>query len=697
MTKPGYFKIAFASLTLMAAIVGSTFLNTASADDLKKPTARDRRIAKIVSDLMKQHLTKRDIDDEVSERAFDLYIKRLDPIKVYFLQSDIDEFKKKSKQLDDEILNAEYTTSFDIFKRFLQRVDERVALAHKLIDAEHDFTIDEDMVTDPDTYEYPKSVEEAQDRWRKRIKYNLLLFKVQDADKKKSGKAVDKRDHKKRLKDRYTAFSKRMHQFDNEDVIEMFISSVTTAFDPHTSYLSRPTYENFKISLGLKLEGIGATLQSTDDGLTQIKRIVPGGAADRHGKIKVDDKIVSVAQDETGEPVDITWMKLDDVVKMIRGKEGTKVRLGVMKTNGELTEYTIVREKIELKDSAAKGQIFEVGKKKDGKPFKIGVIDLPSFYASMGDENDPGSATSTSKDMRVILNDFNQKGVDALVLDLRRNGGGSLVEAIDTTGLFIDRGPVVQVKDPLGRVEVYDDRNRGTAWAKPMVVMTSRFSASASEILAGAIQDYDRGLIVGDTTTHGKGTVQQLVNLDRLIFQTVPEKNYFGALKITLQQFYRPNGDSTQKRGVLSDIVLPSITDHMDVGESDLDYAVEFDKEAAASFTKLNKASKELRSKIRESSKTRIAGSKKFKEEIRKIEVYKSQKKAKSISLNEEKFLARRKEFSAETEDEKAIEDQANGTNQEIKRDYYLDEVFNITSDYLKQLAEIDKTKNAKR
>ena len=244
-----------------------------------------------------------------------------------------------------------------------------------------------------------------------------MLFKVQDADKKKSGKAVDKRDHKKRLKDRYTAFSKRMHQFDNEDVIEMFISSVTTAFDPHTSYLSRPTYENFKISLGLKLEGIGATLQSTDDGLTQIKRIVPGGAADRHGKIKVDDKIVSVAQDETGEPVDITWMKLDDVVKMIRGKEGTKVRLGVMKTNGELTEYTIVREKIELKDSAAKGQIFEVGKKKDGKPFKIGVIDLPSFYASMGDENDPGSATSTSKDMRVILNDFNQKGVDALVLD----------------------------------------------------------------------------------------------------------------------------------------------------------------------------------------------------------------------------------------------------------------------------------------
>ncbi len=662
---------------------------------LKKPTARDREVGKLISRLMQtQHLSKRKIDDETAKRGFELFVKRLDPIKVYFTQADIAEFKKRSSNLDDEMLKGEYTTAFDIFKRFMQRIDERVKVAHELIDAKHDFTIQETMQTDPDNYDFPKGASEARDRWRKRIKYNLLLENNKSQSDKE--KANDRRKPKQILKDRYTAFSKRMRQYDNEDVVELFISAMTGGFDPHTSFMSRATYENFLINFGLQLEGIGATLQSTDDGLTQIKRVVKGGPLSKHGKVKVDDKIVAVGQAE-GDMVDITWMKLDDVVKMIRGKKGTEVRLSVLKPNdNEIKTYTITRDRVELKDQAAQGKIFEAGKKLDGKPFKVGVIDLPSFYAGMRSEVD-GQEVSTTKDLRRILEDFNSKGVDSLVLDLRSNGGGSLLEAINATGLFIEQGPVVQVKDPFGRVDKYDDTNRSITWKKPMVVLTSKFSASASEILAGAIKDYNRGIIVGDTSTHGKGTVQSLVNLARIIYRTQDAPNDFGALKITLQQFYRPNGDSTQKRGVLSDIVLPSVTDHMDIAESDLEYPVEFDKVPPADYTKVGKVNKQWIESLRKTSAKRIKESKRFQKELHRIKLYKQQKESKVVSLNEEKFKNRRKEFSAEEEDKKTIEDQVNGASDEIKRDYYLDEVFNIARDYFNLLQKSEKEKNARK
>ena len=289
---------------------------------------------------------------------------------------------------------------------------------------------------------------------------------------------------------------------------------------------------------------------------------------------------------------------------------------------------------------------------------------------------------STTTDVRNILDDFNEQGVDALVLDLRRNGGGSLKEAIDCTGLFIDRGPVVQVKDAYGKVQIHEDERAGVSWTKPMVVMTSKFSASASEILAGAVQDYSRGLVVGDETTHGKGTVQSLVDLDRIFFRTAQTKNQFGALKITMQQFYRPNGDSTQKRGVLADIVLPSISNHMDVGESDLDYAVAFDQVPAASFNSYGLVGNNILSSLRKKSQERIAGSEEFKKDQRQIAKYVEFKERNSVSLNKEKFDARRKEFDAEEEDKKAMEEQLNDDT-EIKRDYYMEEVLDITVDYM--------------
>ncbi len=389
------------------------------------------------------------------------------------------------------------------------------------------------------------------------------------------------------LRKRFLSFARRVHQLDQEKVIEQYITSITNSFDPHTSYFSRGSFDNFMIQMKLELDGIGATLQGSDDGYTIIKSLVEGGAAANQGGLKVDDKIAAVAQgDQLGEDadpvlvrkygtefVDAAGMSVDDVVDMIRGKAGTVVRLSVLSDDDQgLHTVSLRREKIKLEDRAAHGEIFEQGKNPDGSPQRLGVIDLPMFYASMSDD---GTGRSTTTDVRRILDEFNAKNVDALILDLRNNGGGSLKEAIDCTGLFIDYGPVVQVKDSYGQIEVLDDMDRGVAWSKPMVVLTSKFSASASEILAGAIQDYQRGLVVGDSTTHGKGTVQTVLDIGQVVYNNRNVPNDFGALKITIQQFYRPNGDSTQLRGVLSDIVLPSVTDKMDVSESDLDYPVE--------------------------------------------------------------------------------------------------------------------------
>jgi carboxyl-terminal processing protease len=691
-------------VTLICSYLVST---TVIADDLGKPTRTDQLVSKMVAQLMQRdHLSSRPLDDTISERAFDQFVKMLDPMKVYFLQSDIDQFAQWKDELDDQMVSGDFSAAFAVFERFLKRVDQRTTLAQELIDIDHDFTIDEEMVTDRDLLGFPKNEQEVRDRWRKRIKYSLLVLNNDDDDDEKaesdeSAKKKKKADKPKDiLRKRYSSFARRMHQTDTEDVVEMYITAITTSFDPHTSYMSKGTFENFLIQMGLELEGIGATLQATDDGYTVIKNIVPGGAAATQGGLKVEDKIIAVGQGDDegnrsdpklfaehgGDFVDATGMKLDDVVGMIRGKAGTVVRLSVLSENDEgIHTVVIVREKIKLEDSAAHGEIFEEGVKADGSPNKIGVIELPSFYADMGGDAPGGRSTTT--DVRRILEGFKTEGVDAVVLDLRNNGGGSLREAIDCTGLFIDLGPVVQVKDAYGQIEKHNDESRGMAWEGPLVVLTSKFSASASEILAGAVQDYNRGLVVGDTTTHGKGTVQSLINLNQILYKVRNPPNVFGALKITMQQFYRPNGDSTQKRGVLSDLVLPSITDKMDVGEADLDYPVEFDRVPKASFKGYSMVDPEIKEVLQVKSQERVNASEEFADEIRKINNYVEQKGLKSVSLNEEKFLARRKQLDTEREDRKAIEKQVL-PDREIERNYYLDEVLRITADYMNLLGK---------
>ncbi len=631
---------------------------------LTAPGANDRYIAQTVASLVKdQHLSRHPLDKEISERFFKLFLKSLDPMKAYFYQSDVDEFAKHKDTLCTSLQSGDVTFAYTVFRTFLERVDERVRTVDEILAAPLDFTVDEEMLVDRDALHYPKDRAEARDLWRKRIKYDLLVLKAdkkddaspasgnktnaqkpQAADRPEdpSSEKDDAQKAREKLTRRYHSFAKRMHQVDNEELLEMYLNAFTTSFDPHTDYMSPDTQKNFAIAMSLELEGIGASLMS-EDGYTVIKKIIPGGAADKDGRIKAEDKIVGVGQGDSGEITDVVDMKLSDVVKLIRGPHNTTVRLEVVPATGSGRKvYKIVREKIELKDSEARGKVFDAGRKADGAPYRIGVIDLPSFYRDMdADRRGVPDFKSTTRDVRQILDNFKRKNVDAVILDLRHNGGGALNEALSLTGLFIGEGPVVQVKGTDGHVLPLDDGDTPIVWRGPLVVLISKLSASASEILAGAIKDYHRGLIVGDDSTHGKGTVQSLMDLGQRLLR-LPES--LGALKITMQQFYRPDGDSTQNHGVRADIELPSMTTHLDgISESDLDYPLAFDRVAPVPYKRFDCVNSSICNEFRQRSERRVQASDKFQEVGRDIARYKQQKAKKYVTLNEKKFLKERR------------------------------------------------------
>lgn len=683
-----------------------------SLAELSSPTASDRSITISVVDLMRrQHLSQHPLDNEIAERTAKGFIKMLDPTKYYFYKADVDSFLARQDGLDEKLQTGDTSFSYLVFSTLLKRIDERVKLVDELLAAQHDFTVDEDLVIDSDAAEWPKDEAEARDLWRKRIKYDLLFLKADQAktDSSSSGDDSEKKlengrngskgkdqDPIARLSRRYHSFAKRMHQTDHEELLEMYLTSLTQSYDPHSTYMSAKSEENFEILMRLNLEGIGASLQF-DDGYTVVKELIPGGAAEKDGRLKPEDRIVGVGQGEDGEIVDTVDMKLSDVVDKIRGKRGTTVRLEVIPTGkNERMIYNIVREQIKLSDSEARARIIE--RTRQGHAYRLGVIDLPSFYMDMeAARRGVPDYKSTTRDVRRLLNDFKKKQVDAVVLDLRRNGGGSLLEAEGVTGLFIDEGPIVQVKDKNDHVEHQDDSEPGTAWDGPLVVLTSRFSASASEIFAGAIQDYQRGIIVGDKTTHGKGTVQSLLDLGQQLFRVTMNTPKLGALKITMQQFYRPDGDSTQNRGVLSDVELPSMSNELKgVGEAELDYAMAFDRVEPVPHERLGLVDKDLVSRLDKKSATRRELSDGFKKLLRNVERYRQQKSRKTVSLNEAKFMEERAELNAEKEEEKELED-LNHSKRAVfdttsASSFYNQEVLEITLDYLElmKLARAD-------
>lgn len=647
--------------------------------DATGPRADDRMIVKKVREkVTSTHIAQRPFDNELSERGFDHFIKSLDPMKQYFLKSDIEEFAPERDKLDDALLSGKIDFAYTAYKKLLSRIQTIMPMVHKLIDDQYDYSIEESIVTDRDLLDYPADMAELKERWRKQIKFSMLLLK---ADEKTD---VDAREQ---LHRRFRTIEKYRKEMDVYELLELFLSSMTESLDPHTNYMAPRAQDNFKIQLGLKLDGIGAQLKS-EDGLTVISSTVPGGAADKDGRIKPGDQILAVGQESSSEMVDVVDMKLDDVVSLIRGPAGSKVRLSVKpKVGSETTIFEITRAKIELKDSAARGEILERGMRADGKPYQIGYIELKTFYLDM-EASRQGSANvrSTTADVQAILEGFHQSKVDAVVLDLSRNGGGSLQEAITCTGLFIDRGPVVQVKDFNGEVQAYDDVTKGVSCDVPLVIMTTKMSASASEIFAGAIKDYKRGIVVGDPTTHGKGTVQTLIDVGAEMLNN-PAKQY-GALKLTIQQFYLPDGRSTQREGVTADVALPSITSNMDISESDLDFALPADRVRSQPHDNYGLVDDTIRTDLANASKERIEKSAEFGKLKRRIEFYLKQKAEKSVSLNETAFMANRAEFNSEKEEEDLMKKDEASKEKVYDESYYNEEVLNISVDYVKALGQ---------
>ena len=655
-------------------------LAAATSPAAAKPGPNDRQITLAVrSYLEREHFTRRPIDDEIARRWFGIFLESLDPMKIYFLQSDIDAFMQKRDSLDDLVKRGDVSFAYEVYNRFLERIDARLPLIERLLATPQDFSKQESIIIDRDDTKWATSEAEAEDNWRKRIKYDLL---VQKMEKTPPEEAQDK------LQRRYRSFAKRMHQMTADELLETYLSSLTSSLDPHTSFMSPGTLENFEIGMRLQLDGIGASLKG-EDGYTTVAELVPGGAADKDGRLQKQDRVVGVGQGTEGDIVDVVDTNLNEVVKLIRGKRGTVVRLKVIPVGQTAPKiYDITRAKIELKDSEARGEVIEEGRKPDGTPFRIGVINLPSFYMDMaGARQGQAEYKSSTRDCKRLLDEFKQKGVDCVVLDLRNNGGGSLPESISLTGLFIDTGPVVQIKDADKRVQQYDDVDPGISWDGPLVVLTNKFSASASEIVAGAIQDYHRGLVVGDNATHGKGTVQSLLDLGRQLFQRLPNAPSLGAIKITMQQFYRPSGLSTQLEGVKSDVELPSITTHLPVGESDLDHAIAFDKVPAATFQSSGKVNDDMLKSLRDRSVGRIKGNEEFGKVEKDIAQYQKRKSEKTISLLESEFSRQWNEGKAAEDEEKKLEESADPKRPIVKRDFYFKEAMNVTVDYLNMLA----------
>ncbi|MEA3188655.1 MAG: carboxyl-terminal processing protease [Chthoniobacter sp.] len=539
------------------------------------------QIAISVGRLLEQgHYSKRKLDDDLSRQLLKNYLETLDYNHLFFTQRDVDAFTTKyATALDDDILLGNPNPAFEIYDLYAKRVEERIAKVKEMVKQDFDFTGDESIEINRQKAPWPKDDSESEKLRTNRVKGEFLQEKLSEHPIDPPVKILTRR---------YDQTLRNLHEQTREDVVKFFLTTLAQTYDPHSEYMSKSELENFSINMRLSLVGIGAVLRS-EDGYAKVMELVPGGPAQVDGHLKVSDRISAVAQGDA-EFVDTVGMKLDKVVEMIRGKKGTRVRMQVVPAHAadpsarKIVE--IVRDEIKLKEQEAKAEVIEKESSNGGAPHRLGWITLPSFYADMEHSGAKG-AKSTTKDVLLLLNRLKQENIGGLVIDLRRNGGGSLEEAVNLTGLFIKKGPVVQAKDASGNIHVSRDRDATIAYDGPMVVLTNRLSASASEIFAAALQDYGRAVIVGDQATFGKGTVQTMLEIGRFIPFLGSDSNDAGALKLTIQKFYRIAGGSTQLRGVVSDVKLPSAYDHPEIGEGSLKAPMAYDEVAPAPFEKI--------------------------------------------------------------------------------------------------------------
>jgi carboxyl-terminal processing protease len=603
------------------------------------------------------HYQKVEFDDSLSSVVFSNFFESLDPSRAYFLKDEVTPFEKYRYSLDDALTEGDLTFGYEVFNQFRRNATRRMKLVYKLLETEMDFTQDEYYDLDRESYTWPATKAEQDEIWRKIIKNQAITYKL-------AGKEWT--EIQTLLTTRYKRVERAIYQYTSEDAFQLYMNALTSAFDPHTDYFSPIASQNFQIDMSLSLEGIGARLTQQLD-YTMVAEIIPGGPASKSKRILKDDKIIAVAQGDDGEFVDVIGWRLDEVVQKIRGPKGSVVRLVILKhsdgPNAKPDTLRLVRDKIKLEEQAAKAEIIPI--KEGNKTYKLGVITIPSFYINF-DERAKGvkDFKSTTRDVKNLIADLQKQGMDGLLIDLRYNGGGSLDEAIDLTGLFIPDGPVVQVRDMRNKIDVHRDMDGGVMlYDGPLAVLNNRFSASASEIFSGAIQDYKRGVILGENS-YGKGTVQNLIDIgpqmmDQLnrmisIYQRSGDtkqasdlmelRTYLrsgqvnlGQLKMTLAKFYRVTGSSTQRVGVSPDVSFPSYFDVNEVGESGKANALVWDEIAKTAFKPTNHISQETINQLNALFRRHLNEDPDLKKLVRDIEEARARRNENRVSLNLEK------------------------------------------------------------
>ncbi len=662
-----FMKTNYKILLAIIALSASLFAFNGKTKKVGDPE-KDKQLLELLSVVIAQaHYAPHPLDDDFSKGIFKDFVKALDPYKRYFLKSDFEEFSKYETEIDDEIKNKDLTF-FDLsYNRYLQRVEESKQYYKEILSKSIDYTIDENFDTDYDKHPYQKNTTDLKDLWRKQIKLSALASltdKIKMQEDLKNGVVSNKKKNKDEAKDlvpkTYDQLEKEVRDsamkseddyfaaikdFDREDWFAVFLNTIAERYDPHTSYFAPEAKEKFNASISGKFFGIGARLQKKND-FTEITELISGGPAWREKELEPGDIILKVGQG-SAEAVDIVGMKLDEVVKKIKGPKGTEVRLTVKKaTDSSIKIIIIMRDEVELEETYAKSSTVEI----DGK--KYGVIYLPKFYIDFEDRNSRDAA----KDIAIEVERLKKQNVQGIALDLRDNGGGSLRTVVDIAGLFIDNGPVVQVKTVGRKAEVLSDTDPQIQWDGPLVIMINNFSASASEILAAAMQDYKRAIIIGSKQTFGKGTVQNVINLNQYLRdQSLGD---MGALKTTTQKFYRINGGSTQLKGVSSDVVMPDRYSYIEIGERDMESAMAWDKIDPANYSQWTQNSDfEI---ALQNSKNRIQGNQQFKLIDDNAKWLDRRKDDNVYSLNIDKFKKEIAAVEMESKKYKAISDYKN-------------------------------------
>lgn len=608
-------------------------VKVANADDLQPSVSQEKVEALVAKLLTTYHYRRVRLNDSLSSVIWDNYLKDVDHSKTYFLASDIDSFAKYKTQLDDALVNGDLSAGYDIYNVFRKRFQERSDFVKETLKTPFTFTADETFNTDRDKAAWPKTLEEQNDIWRKVLKNQALELKL--AGQKDSAVTAT-------LTSRYKNLDKIIGRYKSEDVFQMYMNSFAEALDPHTNYLSPKSADRFNQEMSQSLEGIGALLREDGDYI-KISDVLPGGPAFRSKKFTKEDKIVGVGQGDSGPMVSIVGYQVDEAVKLIKGAKGTTVRLQVQSANALAgappKEIKLVREKIKLEDQRAKKEVIDVTE--NGKTYKIGVITIPMFYRDFeGARKRETDFSSTTSDVKKFIDTLKTAKVEGIVIDLRNNGGGSLTEAISLTGLFIPKGPVVQVREYTGETEVYTDPDPSITYDGPMAVLVDRFSASASEIFAAAIQDYKRGIIVGGQT-YGKGTVQTLIDLNQWLPK---EPDKVGQVKMTIQKFYRINGSSTQHKGVTPDIELPSAFTAEEYGESSQPSALPWDQIASTRYESSRSVDDKVLSRLREKFEQRLKSDPELKNLAQQLADFKKAKGNTVVSLQEVKRKKERDE-----------------------------------------------------